>query len=114
MEITVREKDEITIFDIQGRIISIYTLELKNLIDDSIALALKTGKKIKILLNFAKVSLIDSHGLKVVIVAYMFTQSKGGKIALLNLGKSNRQIIVNRKLQTIFETYEDEAIASFS
>lgn len=112
MEINVRERNGVTIFDVQGRIISLYSLELKSLIDDYIASA---EGEIKILLNLAKVTGIDGSGLGVVVATYMSVQRKNGRIALLNLGKSNRQLIVNRKLMTIFETYdnEDEAVASF-
>lgn len=113
MKVNVRERNGVTIFDIQGRIIGSDSLELKSSIDEH--LASKTEGEVKILLNLAKVPMMDSSGLGVVVAAYTSVQRKKGHIALLNLGKNSRQPITMAKLTTIFETYnnEDEAVASF-
>jgi len=113
MEVNIREISGVTIFDIQGRIIGADSLELKSIIDDHIAS--KTEGEVKILLNLAKVPMMDSSGLGVVVAAYTSVQRKKGRIALLNLGRSTRQLIVMAKLMTIFETYDDEdtAVDSF-
>jgi anti-sigma B factor antagonist len=113
MEVNIRERNGVTIFDIQGRIIGADSLELKSIIDDHIAS--KTEGEVKILLNLARVPMMDSSGLGVVVAAYTSVQRKKGRIALLNLGRSTRQLIVMAKLMTIFETYDDEdtAVDSF-
>jgi anti-sigma B factor antagonist len=113
MDVNIREQDGVTIFDIQGRIIGSDSLELKSVIDDHIAS--QAEGEVKILLNLAKVPMMDSSGLGVVVAAYTSVQRKKGRIALLNLGRSTRQLIVMAKLMTIFETYdnEDEAVTSF-
>jgi len=113
MEINVRERNGVTILDIQGRIIGSDSLQLKSVIDEQIAS--KAEGEVKILLNLAKVPMMDSSGLGVVVAAYTSVQRKKGRIALLNLGRSTRQLIVMAKLMTIFETYdnEDVAVASF-
>jgi anti-sigma B factor antagonist len=113
MNVKIRERDGVTILDIQGRIIGSDSLELKSVIDDLISS--KAEGEVKILLNLAKVPMMDSSGLGVVVAAYTSVQRKKGRIALLNLGRSTRQLIVMAKLMTIFETYDDEdkAIASF-
>jgi anti-sigma B factor antagonist len=113
MEVNIRERSGVTIFDIQGRIIGADSLELKSIIDDHIAS--KTEGEVKILLNLARVPMMDSSGLGVVVAAYTSVQRKKGRIALLNLGRSTRQLIVMAKLMTIFETYDDEdtAVDSF-
>jgi len=113
MNVKIRERDGVTILDIQGRIIGSDSLELKSVIDDLIAS--KAEGEVKILLNLAKVPMMDSSGLGVVVAAYTSVQRKKGRIALVNLGRSTRQLIVMAKLMTIFETYDDEdkAIASF-
>ena len=109
MEINVRERNGVTIFDVQGRIIGSDSLQLKSIIDEHIAS--KTEGEVKVLLNLAKVPMMDSSGLGVVVAAYTSVQRKKGRIALLNLGRSTRQLIVMAKLMTIFETYDNEDVA---
>jgi len=112
MNVNIRPKDGVTILDIQGRIIGPDSLQLKQIIDEEIA---SFEEEPKLLLNLAKVPMMDSSGLGVVVAAYTSVRRKNGRIALLNLGKSTKQLIVMAKLIMIFETYddEDEAIASF-
>ncbi|MBC8459277.1 MAG: STAS domain-containing protein [Deltaproteobacteria bacterium] len=113
MDVKIREVDGVTILDVQGRIMGSDSLELKSIIDQVIAS--KAEGEAKLLLNLAKVPMMDSSGLGVVVAAYTSVQRKKGRVALLNLGRSTRQLIVMAKLMTIFETYdnEDDAVASF-
>jgi len=109
----IREIEGVTILDIQGRIIGSDSLELKRIIDKTIAS--KFEGEAKLLLNMDKVPMMDASGLGVVLAAYTSVRRKKGRVALLNLGKSTRQLIIMAKLMTIFETYdnEDDAVASF-
>lgn len=114
MTVNIRERDGVTILDIQGKIIGADSLELKRIIDELVAN--KGEGEPKLLLNLAKVPMMDSSGLGVVVAAYTTVQRKKGRIALLNLGKSINNLIVMAKLITIFERYndEDEAVAALS
>jgi len=113
MEVKIREVEGVTILDVQGRLIGSNGLKLKNIIDKVIAS--KAKGEAKLLLNLAKVSMMDSSGLVIVVAAYTSVQRKKGRVVLLSLGKSTRQLIVVAKLIIIFETYdnEDAAVASF-
>ena len=114
MNVNIREKDGVVILDIQGKIIGSDSLELKRIIDEQIAS--KGEGEVKILLNLAKVPMMDSSGLGVLVAAYTSVQRKKGRIALINLGKSINNLIVMAKLITIFERYdsEEEAIAALN
>ena len=106
MNVNIRERDGIIILDVQGKIMGSDSLDLKRIIDEQIAAA--TEGEVKLLLNLAKVPMMDSSGLGVVVAAYTSVQRKKGKIALLNLGKSINNLIVMAKLITIFARYDDE------
>ena len=114
MEINIRKRDGVTIFDIDGRIIGSDALRLKHLIDEQIVES-ETGC-VKIILNLGKVRIIDGSGLGAIVSTYMNTQKKGGRISLLNVTGDLNSLLVIAKLLTIFDRYndEDEAIASFN
>ena len=113
MNVNIRQKEGVTILDIDGRIIGSDSLALKHLIDEQIN-AVEDGKA-KVVLNMAKVRMMDSSGLGVIVAAYTSVQRKGGRIALLKLGGNIRSLIVMAKLLSIFDRYDDEeeAVASF-
>ncbi len=112
MNVNIRQRDGVIILDIQGRIIGPDSLDLKRIIDEQIA---SSEGEPKLLLNLAKVPMMDSSGLGVVVAAYTSVRRQNGRVALLHLSKSTKQLIVMAKLIMIFDTYddEDEAVASF-
>jgi len=114
VKINVREREGVTILDIEGKIMGHDALELKRVIDE--ILASKGEGEVKLLLNLEKVPMMDSSGLGVIVAAYTSVQRKKGKIALLHLGKSINNLIVLAKLTTIFDRYDDEdrAVAELS
>jgi len=69
-----------------------------------------------ILINFGRVYKMDSAGLGTFIVAYNMVRSKGGRIAIINVGKHIKNLIVQSRLINIFEHFrtEDAAIKAFS
>ena len=60
------------------------------------------------------VSSIDSAGLGELIGSYTSLTNQGGKMKLLNLQKQVNSVLQITKICTIFETYENEAIAVLS
>lgn len=107
MEINVREKNGVTIFDIQGDLSGSNTCDLESKLDAHIA---SKTDDVKILLNFKQVTRIDIFGLIIVSCAERDVRRKKGHIAYL---KSNSRVC-NKALK-IFAPYktEDKAIASF-
>ena len=114
MKVDIREREGVTILEIDGRIIGSDSLTLKQIIDDQISSAGGDGE-VNLLLNMEKVRVMDSLGLGVVVAAFASVQRTGGRVALLKIGGNMKSLIVMAKLFTIFDRYEDEgeAVASF-
>lgn len=71
---------------------------------------LKKGRN-KILLDMAGVSYIDSAGVGMLAAEYKIVHAKGGALRLLNLAKQSHRLLATMKLMTVFEVFEDEALA---
>ncbi|HEY6488707.1 MAG: STAS domain-containing protein [Terracidiphilus sp.] len=71
---------------------------------------------IKMLLNLADVTYIDSAGLGELTAAYTSVKNRGGALKLLSLTKRVHDLMQITKLYTVFDVYDDEkkAIASFA
>ena len=112
MIVNIREREGVTIPDIEGKIIGSDSLELKEVVNERIKSTPEGG--VRILLNLEKVPMMDSSGLGVMVAMYTSVKRKNGRIALLNAGKSIRSLIIMAKLMTIFDRYdnEDEAITA--
>ena len=72
--------------------------------------------KIKIPLNLADVTHIDSTGLGELISSYVTLSNKGGQIKLVHLTERLQDIMTITKLLTVFDVYDNEAdaLASFT
>lgn len=70
----------------------------------------------KILLNLAGVTHIDSTGLGELISSYVTLSNKGGQIKLVHLTERLQDIMTITKLLTVFDVYDNEAdaLASFT
>jgi anti-sigma B factor antagonist len=67
--------------------------------------------QIKILLNLADVTYIDSSGIGELVSGYTTVTNTGGSLKLLNLNKRVKDLLQITKLYTVFEVHEDEAAA---
>jgi anti-sigma B factor antagonist len=112
MIVKIREREGITIPDIEGKMVGNETLKLKEIITERLQSLPEAG--MRILLNLEKVPAIDSSGLRAIIAMSTSVKRHNGSMALLNAGKSIRSIIVMAKLMNVFERYdnEEEAIAA--
>ena len=111
MKIDERTVGEVTVLDMQGKLL---ISEGDELLRDKINNLVESGKT-KILLNLGDVPYMDSAGLGEVVRCYTTVSRKNGKLKLVNLTKRLRDLLSITKLLTVFETYEDEgeAIQSF-
>jgi anti-sigma B factor antagonist len=57
------------------------------------------------------VSQVDSSGLGSLVAAYMGLQKCGGDLKLVQLSEHLEELMVMTKLLTVFDIYEDEALA---
>jgi anti-sigma B factor antagonist len=110
LEITEREREGITILDLDGRITvgpeaTALRERISNLNQD--------GQNL--VLNLAQVDYIDSTGLGALVMCATSLRKRGGAMKLLNLNRRNIELLVMTKLATVFEIFSDEqdAINSF-
>ena len=110
LKASMRQNGSVVIVDLSGRI----TLgESAGLLRQTLSDLIKGGQH-SIVLNLAEVSSIDSAGLGELIGSYASLTNHGGKMKLVNLQKQVNSVMQITKICTIFETYENEAIAVLS
>lgn len=112
MTITERESGDVTILDVDGKILlGEGDVQLKRKIDELIE-----GGKTKLVLNLASVPYMDSGGLGEIVRSYTTVKRAGGELKLLNATKRISDLLTITKLITVFEMHEDEAasVASFA
>ena len=107
MKIDERTVGEVTVLDMQGKLL---IGEGDELLRERINNLVESGKT-KILLNLGDVPYMDSAGLGEVVRCYTTVSRKNGKLKLVNLTKRLQDLLSITKLLTVFETYEDEAEA---
>lgn len=114
MRIASRAKDGIMVLDIQGRVVGDASLEMRRSINGWLA-EIPEGEKPKVIMNLAKVSMMDSSGLGVLVSSYTSIQRRNGRLVLAGLGKGLQNLIAITKLTRVFDMYEneEEALESF-
>ena len=112
MKIVERQVSDVTILDLQGKIL---IGEGDDVLRDAVSKLVDSGKT-KILLNLADVPYVDSAGLGEIVRCYTTVSRKGGRLKLINLTNKIRDLLSITKLLTVFETFESEpdALNSYS
>lgn len=64
-----------------------------------------------VLLDMAKVAVIDSRGIKALVHGYTSMRKRGGHLKLLKVAPRVREVLNNTRLMTVFEAFDDEAAA---
>jgi anti-sigma B factor antagonist len=108
MQIEQRASGDVTIVTINGDI----TLNKGGdvLLKDKIHSLMQQGSK-KILLDLGGVSYVDSAGLGQLVQVRTTVANSGGKLALMNVTKRLKDLLVVTKLVTVFDNYDNEAAA---
>ena len=112
LKITQRQIGDVTILDLNGRIVlGDESALLRRVILDVIAQG-----RMKILLNMADISKIDSTGIGELTNGYRTMHAAGGTIKMLNLTRRVHNVVQIVKLERTFEPFDDElvALASFN
>ena len=111
LQITQREMEGIAILDLHGSItFGEDCITLGEALD-----ALRKAGQVNVILNLKEVAQIDSEGLSVLASSLVAFQKCSGKLALVNLDKTDLELLVLSKLSLAFEPFEDEreAVNSF-
>jgi len=111
MAVNVRQRDDMTILDVKGKI-TIGTTEIA--LREGVHNALESGAK-KIVINMQGVTTIDSSGIGELVSAYTSATNRGAKIHLACLPEKVQSVLVITQLYQVFDVYdtEDQACATF-
>jgi anti-sigma B factor antagonist len=112
MKLSVRKVKDISIIDIDGKIVlGEGDVEIKQTVDS----LLQKGNK-DIILNLAKVPYLDSAGLGEIIRCFTALRRDGGNFKLLSPSQRIIDLLNITKLINVFDCYDNEssAIKSFS
>lgn len=107
VKMNTRQIGDVTVIDAAGRItLGEGSTAFREAIKDLVA----KGQK-KILLNLADISYIDSSGIGEMVSGFTSVSNGGGQLKLLNLTKRVQDLLQITKLYTVFEVFDDEAVA---
>lgn len=112
MELNVREKKGIVIFDMKGEFRR--ADDVAATIQQSVKDRLESGAK-NFLFNFEKVDYIDSFGVGELVACYISIAKMKGKLKILKIPAKIMKLFKVTMLDRIFEIFESEpaAIGSF-
>ena len=111
MEIRERERNSISILDIQGEIDLYNAPDIKDMIQNLI-----DKQRYRVIINLEKVSYIDSSGIGALVASLSkLRKYEGGEMKIINLLASVKKVFELTKLVSFFAIYdsEDEAVAAF-
>jgi anti-sigma B factor antagonist len=106
MRIDAKSKDSGAILHLHGKVIGDSVPRFKQKVDESI----DSGAK-WLIIDLAKVPLMDSSALGTIIAAFLELKKKNGKLVLLNAQESILNVLAVTKLDTLFEVYNDIQLA---
>jgi anti-sigma B factor antagonist len=111
MQITQREVRGVVILDLVGRLV--VEDGVPPFVERMNALSHRDGTRI--VLNFDKVTYLDSAGVGAVAWKYVTVRKRNGDVKLLNLRPKSHNVLHTTKLLTVLESFESEdaAIDSF-
>lgn len=107
MTVTERPIGNVTIIDVSG---NVTLTDGADQVRDKVRSLMQQGHK-QVLVNLAKVSYMDSAGLGELVQAYSTVSKQGGKLKLVSPTKRLKDLLVITKLSTVFESFDDEALA---
>ena len=112
MTVVERRIGEITILDLEGRLVfeegdSVLRSHIDHLVSE--------GRR-NIIVNLRDVTYVDSCGIGVLVAKYVSLRRKGGDLRFANLTPRSRRLLEITKLMGIFRIFDNEAdaVASFS
>lgn len=112
MDVSKRQAGDVTILDLKGKItIGTGDVQLRNAVQD----VMNSGA-MKVLINMAGISTIDSSGIGELVSAYTTATNRGAKLKLINLPAKVTDILTITQLITVFDVFdsEEQGIQSFS
>lgn len=111
MKISEREAGDITILDVEGRIMF---GDGEESFRDAVTRTIESGR-VKLVINMAGVPYIDSAGISQLVRTFVTSSRKGGGMKLLHLTNRVRELLNITRLLTVWPAFESEeaAVGSF-
>jgi anti-sigma B factor antagonist len=107
LQLTPRKVGSVTIVDLVGRVtLGEGAASLRDMLRDLVA----KGRN-KIVLNYSEVSYQDSSGNGELVSGFTTVTAHGGYLVLLNLTKRLKDLFQITKLNTVFDVFDNEAVA---
>jgi anti-sigma B factor antagonist len=107
LQIEERQVDDVTVLVLTGEmLLDDGDLAFRRHVD-----ALVNSSRVKILVDLAGVTQIDSSGVGMMVAQLKIVQRRGGDIRLLRLNPRGQRLFGLLKLRSTFETFDDEALA---
>lgn len=112
MKTNERQAGDITIVDVEGRIVF---GDGEGEFRDAVTGVIEAGR-VKLVINMAEVPYVDSAGISQLVRAFVSASKKGGQMKLLRLTRRVRDLLTITRLLTVMESFEseEEAVASFA
>ena len=112
MKIGERQAGDISILDIDGRIMF---GDGEEDFCEAVTRVIESGR-VKLVLNMAEVPYIDSAGISQLVRTFVTVGKRGGRMKLLNLSKRVREVLNVTRLLSVWDAYdsEEQATASFA
>ena len=96
LNVNAKNLGNITVLSLQGQIVNGETETLRNVVE---SLPLTRG----LILDLARVTTVDAHGLGVLLELREKTNSKGIRFQLMNVSQPLRQVLEITRLNTVFQ-----------
>ncbi|RKU17406.1 hypothetical protein C6503_10950 [Candidatus Poribacteria bacterium] len=108
VKITVCKKEEIVIFRLKGRVISPSTKKILETVEETLT---RHASSPRLVFDFREVTRIDGAGLGMLMKIYTKILPCGGKIAVININKHIRNVIVRTRLIAVLKCFKSESDA---
>ena len=105
MAITQLERDGVIIFKLDGRIIAPDVQEITDTVQKTLS---ELDEPPRLVFDFKDVTSMDSSGLGALMRIYADIHPRGGTIAVINVNKHVKNLIVMARLITVFRNFENE------
>jgi len=111
MKITERQADDITILDVEGRLLF---GDGEEEFRDAVTKVIESGR-VKLVLNLAEVPYVDSAGISQLVRTFATVGKRGGRVKLLHLTRRVKELLTITRLLTLWESFDSEqkAVESF-
>ena len=112
MKVLTERKGDVTVLRLRGTLMGGPDSQV---FEDVLTKTLEDGSS-RVLVDMSDISWVNSTGLGILIAGHRMVSAGGGALKLLHVSKRIESILMVTKLNTLFDSYDDEAqaIASFS